>query len=73
MKQYFFDNTDQSLYVFNGETNELRVLPRLRVRVIIGLTEPDEAEETPSVKQKRTVTCRTCGQTGHTSRKCPTS
>jgi len=81
MKQYFYDNAEQNLYVFDGETEELKILPRLRVRVVIGLTDAEDDRARSGIptggaarvrnNMKRTITCKNCGQTGHQMRKCP--
>jgi len=79
MRHYFFDAAEQQLYVFDGATEEMRVLPKLKVRVILGLSDLED-ERTKrgemtggvmrgdSVKGKRK--CGHCGQAGHTARTC---
>lgn len=79
MKHYFFDAAEQQLYVFDGATEEMHVLPKLKVRVILGLSDLEDnktkrGELTGGVMSGESVRgrrkCSKCGQSGHTSRTC---
>ncbi len=81
MKHYFFDSAEENLYIFDGATEEMRVLPKLKVRVIIGLTDAeDERKKNGELTggagshyrasgSKRV--CGNCGAAGHNRKTCP--
>lgn len=77
MKHYFYDNNEQKLIILNGDTNELKVMEKLNVRVIIGLTDEEDGHAKRGIPRgtirapRRTITCKKCGGTGHQARKCP--
>jgi hypothetical protein len=81
MKSYFYDNAEQKLYILDGDTEELKVIERLRVRVLIGLTDEEDTRKRSGEltggaframpTNKRTITCKNCGGTGHFAKKCP--
>jgi len=80
MIKYYFNPKDQSLTIFNPETDELMVMEPLKVRVVIaedarrGINQGEDdfgraqkAKNGTPKKSKKPRLCKKCGEAGHRS------